>query len=79
MAEGVGETQEPYKIWKNPSRSHEPVSFLGDYRPPKGQFYFTARDLRELGFGPGEYTVLAPEGSRHRLFSKRQVVTVPND
>lgn len=79
MANGVGETQGAYKIWKNPSKSDEPVSFLGDYRPPEGQFYFTVKDLRELGFGPGKYTILAPEGSRHELFSKWQDVAVPND
>jgi|HubBroStandDraft_6_1064221.scaffolds.fasta_scaffold01228_9 hypothetical protein len=79
MTKGLGETQAAYKIWKNSSSSEESVSFLGDYHPPKGQFFFTAKDLRALGFGPGEYTVLAPEGSRHEIFSKWQTVTVPND
>jgi hypothetical protein len=78
MPEGSAEANNTYKIWKNPSRSGEPDSFLGDYRPPDGQFYFTAKDLRALGFGPGEYTVLTPEGSRHELFSKWQTVTIPN-
>ena len=79
MPEGSAEVNNAYKIWKNPSKSDESVSFLGDYCPPTGQFYFTAKDLRELGFGPGNYTVLAPEGSRHKLFSKWQKVTIPND
>jgi hypothetical protein len=80
MTEAVSETPNLYKIWKNPSRSGEPVSFLGEYRPPDGRFFFTARDLRELGFGPGNYTVLAPANSQHpKLFSKWQKVTVTND
>jgi len=80
MTEGVSETANLYKIWKNPSRSSEPVLFLGEYRPPNGRYFFTAKDLQELGFGPGNYTVLAPSSSqRPKLFSKWQKVTVKND
>lgn len=67
-----------FKIWKNPSNREEPVVYLGPYRPPNGRVCFTPGDLQELGFGPGEYTVLAPEGSPCQgLFSKWQKVTVP--
>jgi hypothetical protein len=66
-----------FKIWKNPSKSGEAVAYLGPYRPPKGRFFFTPEDLQELGFCPGDYTVLAPEGFRRpKLFSKWQKVTV---
>ena len=80
MSEGISEAQSGYKIWKNPAGSGEPVSFLGEYLPPNGRYFFTAKDLRELGFGPGDYTVLATSSSqRPKLFSKWQKVTVTND
>jgi hypothetical protein len=67
-----------YKIWKNPSERGEFVAYLGEYRPPDGQFFFSPKDLQELGFGPGDYTVLAPGKSRRsKPFSKWQKVTVP--
>jgi len=78
MAEELREVLGDYKIWKNPSKSGEAVAYLGPYRPPIGQFFFTPKDLQDLGFGPGDYTVLAPEETRRQgLFSKWQKVTVP--
>jgi hypothetical protein len=78
MAEELRESKCEYKIWKNPSKDCESLSFLGSYAPPEGQFHFTSRDLRDLGFGPGDYTVLAPEGCQHpELFSRWQKVTIP--
>jgi len=78
MTEELKEALGDFKIWKNPSKSGEPVSYLGPHRPPDGQIFFAPRDLQELGFGPGDYTVLVPEESRRsRLFSKWQKVTVP--
>jgi hypothetical protein len=78
MTEELRETLKDYKIWKNPPKSGEAVAYLGAYRPPNRQDCFAPKDLQELGFGPGDYTVLAPEGScRPRLFSKWQKVTVP--
>jgi hypothetical protein len=77
MTEELRKALGDFKIWKNPSKRGEPVAYLGPYRPPNGRFCFSPKDLEELGFGPGEYTVLAPEGSlRPGLFSKWQKVTV---
>jgi hypothetical protein len=77
MAEKLREALRDYKIWKNPSVRGESVVYIGHYRPPNGQFFFTPKDLQELGFAPGHYTVLAPEESRRpKLFSKWQKVTV---
>jgi hypothetical protein len=79
MTEELREILGDFKIWKNPSRSGEAVAYLGSYRPPDGQIFFTLGDLQELGFGPRDYTVLPPEESRHAgLFSKWQTVTVPS-
>lgn len=78
MAEVVGERSKSYKIWKNPSRKGEPVAYLGEFYPPAGCFYFSPKDLCELGFAPGEYTILAPEERPFaQLISKWQTVTVP--
>jgi hypothetical protein len=78
MPEELSEALGDFKIWKNPSERGQPVAYLGAYRPPNGQFFFSSEDLQELGFGPGDYTVLAPDGSsRPKLFSKWQAVTVP--
>jgi hypothetical protein len=77
MTEELKEALGNYKIWKNPIKYGESAAYLGEYRPPNGQFFFFPEDLQELGFGPGDYTVLAPEGSsRPKLFSKWQTVTV---
>jgi hypothetical protein len=78
MAEEVTEVVKGYKIWKNPAKRGDPVEYLGEVRPPAGRFYFTARDLEELGFGPGRYTIRAPENAvRPLLFSKWQNVLIP--
>jgi hypothetical protein len=78
MAEASQQGNGLYKIWKNPSKPGEPVVYLGEYRPAEGQFLFNARDLRELGFEPGNYTIRAPEGCHHlKLFSKWQEVSIP--
>lgn len=80
MTEKLREAVGGYKIWKNPSGRREPVIYLGQYSPPNGQYLFFPNDLRELGFGPGDYTVMAPEGSSHlKLFPKWHTVKVPND
>jgi hypothetical protein len=77
MTEELREALEGFKIWRNPANRDEPVVYLGSYRPPSGRFFFTPGDLQELGLGPGDYTVLAPEESgRPRLFSKWQRITV---
>ena len=78
MTEELKSCNPGFKIWRNPSTVDEPVTYLGEYFPPDGSFYFTDKDLRGLGFGPGKYTVLAPEGHYStKLFSKWQKVTVP--
>jgi hypothetical protein len=77
MTEELKDALGNFKIWKTPSRNGDSPVYLGQYRPPNGQFFFFPTDLRELGFGPGDYTVLLPEESRHAgLFSKWQTVTV---
>jgi hypothetical protein len=78
MTEELKEALGNYKIWKNPSKNGESPAYLGQYRPPNGQFFFFPTDLQELGFGPGDYTVLAPDESTFpKLFSKWQKVTIP--
>jgi hypothetical protein len=78
MAEKLNEASLSYKIWKNPSRQGEPVAYLGEYPPPSGKLFFAPEDFRELGFGPGDYTVLVPVNSPRLSFaSKWQRVTVP--
>ncbi|MGI0135374.1 MAG: hypothetical protein ACREBW_10515 [Candidatus Micrarchaeaceae archaeon] len=78
MTEELKESLGAYKIWKNPSKHDESIVYLGEFRPPNGQFHFGPKDLRNLGFGSGNYTVLAPEGDGYpKLFSRWQKVTVP--
>jgi hypothetical protein len=78
MTEKLKETLRGFKIWKNPSHPDEPVAYLGIFHPPQGQIFFTASDLRELGFGPGHYTLLATEGaSLPAAFSRWQKVAIP--
>jgi hypothetical protein len=78
MTEKVKKRPGAYKIWKNPSRRGEPVRYLGEFYPPAGSFYFSARDLLELGFDSGQYTIRAPEERPFaNLISKWQTVTVP--
>jgi len=78
MTEELKKTPGAFQIWKNPSKPSEPVVYLGRYRPPAGKPFFTQEDFRELGFGPGDYTVLVPEDSPlSSLASKWQKVSVP--
>ena len=60
-----------FKIWRNPSGDGEYPVFLGEFRPPKNAFCFTSDELRELGLGPGHYTILAPEDFVYRNLFKR--------
>jgi hypothetical protein len=78
MAEELRKALGGFKIWRNPANRDESVVYLGIYRPPDGHFFFTPRDLQELGFGPGDYSVLVPEEFRRaKPFSKWQQVSVP--
>ena len=55
------------------------MAYLGEFYPPAGTFYFSPKDLCDLGFAPGEYTILAPEERPFaNLISKWQTVTVPS-
>jgi hypothetical protein len=76
MTEELREALGDHKIWKNPSKPSEAVTYLGHYCPPNGQFFFTSKDLRDLGFLPGDYTVLSPEESCPKLFSRWQKITI---
>jgi hypothetical protein len=78
MAEELRQGSTGYKIWRNPTVPGESPVYLGEFYPPEGQFFFTGGDLRDLGLGPGTYSVLAPDGSPHSDFLKRwQRVVVP--
>lgn len=76
MTEELREPLGNFKVWMNPSSRGGPVAYLGQIRPPNGQFFITAKDLRDLGFPAGEYTVLVPEEARPKFSSKWQTVTV---
>ena len=77
MTESVSEDVKGYKIWRNPSRLGDHPAYMGEFYPPNGQFFFFEHDLRNLGFGPGKYTVLAPEGHRYYgFFARWQTVEV---
>jgi hypothetical protein len=58
------EPREIFKIWKNPAAPAEPPVFMGNFDPPEGQVCFYQRDLKELGFPRGDYTVRAPDSLR---------------
>ena len=78
MAEELSEVRKGWKIWKNPSSAQDGSVYLGEFYPPERRFFFIERDLRELGLGPGDYTVLAPEGFPHSdMFSRWQKVSIP--
>jgi hypothetical protein len=78
MTEELSKLRKGWKVWKNPKGPGEPVEYLGEFYPPESRFCLTGGHLRELGFGPGEYTVLAPEGfSRSDLFVRWQKVCIP--
>jgi hypothetical protein len=75
--EEVRERSAPYKIWKNPNCPGDPIRYLGDFYLPDGRPIFSAQDLVELGFGPGEYTVRAPDNRPFaRLLPKWHTVLV---
>ena len=68
-----------HKIWRNPATHGEPVAYMGEYYPPKGRPLFVAQDLKDLGLGPGDYTILAPSGRRcPKLLPKWQKLSVPD-
>ncbi len=78
MSDEVSSKRQGYKAWRNPTRPGESVKYMGEFFPPVGQCRILGYDLRQLGFGPGEYTVLAPPDRPHAgLFSKWQKVTIP--
>lgn len=68
MTEELNKASKPYKIWKNPAQKGEPVVYMGEFYPPSGNIFFLVEDLRALGFGPGHYTVRAPDDARHSDF-----------
>ena len=78
MTEQLRTLSEGWKVWRNPTQPEEGPIYLGEVFPPDGRWCLTGADLRELGFGPGEYTVLAPEQSPHNdLFARWQSITMP--
>jgi hypothetical protein len=78
MAEKLKTEQKGFKVWKNPGSPNEPIRFIGEVYPPNDQAFLTGSDLRELGLGPGRYSVLAPLGALHsNLFQKWQTVVIP--
>jgi hypothetical protein len=78
MAEQLRTEQKGFKVWKNPDGRREPIRYMGEYPPPTGQSTFTVRDLRELGFESGSYTLLAPPHTlRFKRFLKWQTVVIP--
>jgi hypothetical protein len=78
MTEELSKLRKGWKVWKNPKAPEEPVVYLGELYPPESQFCLTGCHLKELGFGPGEYTVLAPEGFKcSGLFARWQRVSIP--
>jgi hypothetical protein len=77
MAEQESERREGYKVWKQAVTPDEPIQYLGEFYPPPQQAFFTNQDLRDLGFPPGQYTVLIPASVRaHYAVDKWQSVTV---
>jgi hypothetical protein len=78
MTEPATEDAKGFKIWKNPSNPKDAPAYQGEFYPPNGQFFFFGHDLRNLGFQPGNYTVLAPKSHRYYdFFAKWQTVEVP--
>lgn len=79
MSDEPGPKRQGYKVWRNPTQPGEPVKYMGEFFPPAGQCHILGCDLKQLGFGPGEYTVLAPPGRPYAgLFSKWRKVVIPN-
>jgi hypothetical protein len=78
VTEPVSKLSKGWKVWKNPTRPEEGPEYLGEVFAPEDRFCLAGADLRELGFGPGEYTVLAPEQFPHNdMFGRWQSVTLP--
>ena len=77
MTEPLTENAKGFKIWKNPSTPGGPPAYMGEFYPPNGQFFFFGHDLRNLGFLPGKYSVLAPKShSYYGFFARWQTVEV---
>jgi hypothetical protein len=51
----------PFKIWKNPLEPEGSPSYMGEAYAPSGQLCLRRKDLRDLGFPPGHYTIRVPE------------------
>ena len=51
----------PYKIWKNPLETEGSPTYMGEAYAPSGQLCLRTKDLRDLGFPPGHYTIRVPE------------------
>ena len=66
MSEELEQPREGYKIWRQPASAEEPVVYMGEFYPPSQQAHFVHRDLEDLGFPPGKYTVLIPSSIRKR-------------
>jgi hypothetical protein len=78
MTEELSKPSKPFKIWKNPTHKGEPIIYLGEFYPPSGNVLMLAEDLEALGFGPGHYTVRAPEDAPHSdLFAPFRGVRLP--
>jgi hypothetical protein len=77
MTEKLRQQTEGYKIWRQPASPEDPVVYMGEFYPPSEQAHFIQRDLENLGFPPGKYTVLIPAAVRKRYaVEKWQCVTV---
>ncbi len=78
MAEKLKAEQTGFKVWRNPDSRTPEVRYLGEVLPPARRTFLTAGDLMDLGFGPGEYTLLVPESAPYaKLVSKWQTLVVP--
>lgn len=78
MAEELRTEQKGFKVWKTPQVMREPLVYLGEFYPPEGQSSLTAKDLRQLGLGPGRYTLLAPpNAAKLGQLTKWQSVVTP--
>lgn len=71
MAEELRTEQRGYKIWRHPLVGERQIAYLGEFYPPSPQFFFLAGDLKAIGFGPGRYSILAPEVGPYRALLKR--------
>ena len=77
MTEKLKTEQAAYKIWKHPIGNETSIAYLGEFYPPTNQIAFLPNDLRELGFGPGRYSILAPlKGPFKRLLSRWQMLVI---